>query len=248
MSKFVDTLRKKMKIKHVFPCPSNAYGPGTVLMYEKKSGYTRTCFGWAVLGVSKDEYPKHWISSNLANVAKVGSIEFKIRLSAKEKLNIGTEFSTSSACKIGLSNGKQFDINANIGTLVDNTQKGACAREIRKRKSANPRADFYLSLITYSYDLEFQIKTETGWILSANIPQDVFDIITPKIDISLDKKESYSVSGNQLFVGFNGDQIPLPDFRLEFPAAAYLKSMNTMINRKMPDRPALLNISSLFNK
>jgi hypothetical protein len=248
MSKFVDTLQGKMKIKHVFPCPSNAYGPGTVLMYEKKSGYTRTCFGWEVLGIPKEKYPKYWIISNLANVAREGSIEFKIKLSEKEKLDIGTEFNTASACKIALSNGRQFDISADIGTLVDNTQKGACARAIRKRKSANHRADFYLSLITYSYDLEFQIKTEMGWILSAKIPQGVFDIITPKIDISLDKKESYSVSGKQLFVGFNGDQIPIPASTLKLPAAAYYKSMNTMITRKMPDRAALLNISSLFIK
>jgi hypothetical protein len=60
----------------------------------------------------------------------------------------------------------------------------------------NPKAEFYLSLITYSYDLEFQIKTKTGWMLSAKIPQEVFDIIAAKIDISIDKKRAFRYPGN----------------------------------------------------
>jgi hypothetical protein len=41
--KYVKSVQENLGIQHVYKRPTTAYGPGTVVMYDKNSDYTGTC-------------------------------------------------------------------------------------------------------------------------------------------------------------------------------------------------------------
>lgn len=256
MSKYEKTLRKKLRIAHVFPAPNSAYGPGMVLMHTRKSGYTKALFGWDVLGISEAQYQSSWIASNLPDVQRSTTMSFKIALSEAEIAKLDAEFQTASECTIGFTNGKQYDTRGRLAEMIKNIISSPNREEIENKRRANPDADFILTLVSYGYSFEFNVKTSSGWKASAVIPETVLDVIAPKIEFSLSKTDCFSMTGKDLFVGFNGDAIPyIDDSRPMIASDGGSKRIATRVSiddllgeKRVVAKPTsrVLNITSLF--
>jgi hypothetical protein len=243
-----------MKIEHVFAIPSKAYGPGAVLLYTKKGGYTRCVWPWDVIGKSENEYPNELITSESTVIQKSGNKEFEIFLNAKEiaqaKAEAGIQNITS--CKIALANGFQQDIKTTFKIIYDNiTSNPACRQQIILRHLQNPGSKVILVIQTFSYDIDFMVNTDKGWKASAEIPESVLKVVTAKIGIDSSSGESLALSGKGVVVGFNGD--PLTPI---FEAAKRLNKGPLMSSPKIAFRelekqlllkkPGLIDITKLF--
>jgi hypothetical protein len=206
---YVKSIRKTLKIEHVFSRPASAYGPGSVVMYEKKSGYTGVCLSeWIIEEADIRSYP----------IAKFGisdsaTISFDLNLNAQDRAKIGVGFEDISKIEIALSNGKQMEIITDLKEAFRKIETGTCGNNCRALREEHPKSRFYFIRVVYAYDLEATIKRKNGTTIEGEVPQEVLKVVAAKIGIGFGQDERVDISGEKLYIGFNGTPRTIaPDF------------------------------------
>lgn len=226
-------VRKNLRIEHVYDRPSTAYGPATVVLYTKNSGHTRACWAWQLLkldfgNIKENDYKskaevcrKNLVSFPITDVKikKTGHIKIGIKLSAQDKAKLSAEYHKISEVSIDLTNGCQYEAPATIKELEEMISKFSCDDSILLRLSRNPKAKVFLVLTTYGYDIDISVKVGKEWKFESELPPEVLDVISAKLNINAKKDKELRVYGNQLYIGFNGD----PLFFLEKKTESQMK-------------------------
>lgn len=202
---YVKAIQKNLQIEHVLSRPTTEYGPGCVVMYEDKSGYTGVCDpGW-IIGT---EAPK---VSPIADVGitKDTVIDFKLDLSAQDKAKIGAEYQHISHLTLMLTNGHQAEIITDLEKAFNEIGTGKCKTNAKTLKLNHPGSKFYFVRVAYAYDFEISIKNENGTKVSGEIPDDVLAVIDAKVGLGFSIKNIYQqkMTGKGLYVGFNGTPV-----------------------------------------
>jgi len=237
---YVKFLKSKLKIEHVFSIPSKAYGPGSVLLFTEESGYTRICYPESVLNITRDEYEKNSLNSfETPEIKNVSKQEIKISLSSEDKMKVGLEYSKITVCKIEMKNGKLYELISKypISKILKNLKSDDLSNkaDIEARLKSNPTGKAYLALTTYGYDIDFKINVDNVWKSSAEIPQNVLKVIVPKVGIGISNFSEMTLSGKDIFVGFNGDPV------------AYSGTME-QIGKSLSINAAVVDVTELFKK
>jgi len=206
---YVKTIRKTLKIEYVFSRPSSAYGPGSVVMYEKKSGYTGVCLPEWIIGA---EQP---IVNPIADVgiSQNMTINFNLTLNAQDRARIGAEYNDISEVVIALTNGHQAEIITDLEEAFNRIGTGTCGNNCRALREVHPKSRFYFVRVAYAYDLEATIKRKNGTTIEGEIPQEVLKLVAAKIGIGFEQDKRLDLSGEKLYIGFNGTPRKItPDF------------------------------------
>lgn len=198
---------KELKIQYVFSIPSAAYGPGTIFVYTKPSGYIGVCNPWEILGINELEYPTRLKEYYLPNLKKSINKGIDITLSEEEKLNIGVGYKNTKSIELIMTNGKLFVVDANLADMFENAKNGDNIRNILAAKKLYPRGKIFLAVNMIGYDIECKLKNDSGTEISGKIPLSVLKILMPKIGISWYKESEYSMAGRSIYIGFNGGKI-----------------------------------------
>lgn len=207
-------VQKKLKIKHVFSRPATAYGPGSIVIYTKDTGYTNTCYpewtiGKSMEDIRKTEYKEDSIAD--LSVKKTAELEFDIKLDANERGKIGSRYEDISKVKLTLDKGKQFELKTPIQTIYDNAKNNpSCSSNLKHRYNSNPDGKFYLVIVAYAYSMGYSVEDKTGLRIDGEIPADLLKILSAKAGIKLEANEKFEFQGENLFIGFNGDIVPSP--------------------------------------
>ncbi len=223
-STWAPAVKDTIRIEHVYNKPSIAYGPATVVLYTKASGYTRACWPWQLLdmkfeGIDERDYKsKAEIYHNClvkypiadVKIGTSGEIKFGIKLDAREKAKLSAGFQRISEIRIELTDGSQYEAPATINELYEKIKQNGCQDAIRERLRAHPKAKVYLVLTTYGYDINISVKIGNEWKAAADLPKEVLDVISAKLNLNIKKDKELKTYGKQLFVGFNGDAMSLP--------------------------------------
>ncbi len=211
---YQEQVQNKLKIKHVFSRPSTAYGPGSIVLYTKDTGYTNTCYpewtiGKAMEDIRKTEYKEDSIAD--LSVKKTAELEFDIKLDANERGKIGSKYEDISKVKLTLDKGKQFELKTPIQTIYDNAKNNSsCSSNMKLRYNSNPDGKFYLVIVAYAYNMDYSVEDKAGLRIDGEIPAGVLKILSAKAGIKLEANEEFKLQGENLFIGFNGDIVPSP--------------------------------------
>lgn len=193
-------IRKNLGIEHVFSRPTTAYGPGAVVMFEKKSGYTGVCLPAWTIG---NQLP---IISPIADIAvsKSSTIGLKVDLNAKEKAKVGVNYEDISEIIMTFVNGCQYEIMTDLEAAFNKMGQGTCGGNCRVLLKEHPESRLYFIRVVYAYDLDVKIKRKNGVTLNGEIPKEVLDVVSAKIGINIESKVDQGISGKGLYIGFNG--------------------------------------------
>ncbi len=202
---YVKAVQKNLQIEHVLSRPTTEYGPGCVVMYEDKSGYTGVCNAGWIIGTEAPQI------SPIADVgiSKDAVIDFKLNLSAQDKAKIGAEYQHISHLTLMLTNGHQAEIITDLQKAFNEIGTGICGGNAKTLKSNHPGSKFYFVRVAYAYDFDVSIKNENGTTVSGEIPDDVLTVINAKVGLGFNIKDIYEqkMTGKGLYVGFNGTPV-----------------------------------------
>ncbi|MCB1158122.1 MAG: hypothetical protein H7A25_09715 [Leptospiraceae bacterium] len=205
---FVKSVKQNMNLEHVYSRPSAAYGPGTIVYYTEKSGYSRACWAWELMELPKESYTGLLIKNPIAggNIKSNSNISFNLDLDAKKLAKLKTNFKSVSEMKVVLKNGKQYDLELSIGKLFRALKRedNECRLSLKAIKSANPDAQLYMVLTTFAYDIDYSVKTDKGWVSSAKVSKELLKQINNEIQLSGGGDGGAEISGKQMFIGFTG--------------------------------------------
>ena len=198
-------VRKNLGIEHVFARPTTAYGPGAVVMHEKKSGYTGVCLPEWIIGAQTP------VISSIADISisKNSTIGFNINLNAEDKAKVGAEYENISGVTLTLVNGHQAEIMTDLVAAFSEIDKGVCAGNCRVLAAEHPESRFYFIRVAYAYDLDVKIKTKQGTTLSGEIPKEVLQVVGAKIGFNIESTLEQGLTGKGLYIGFNGTPRPV---------------------------------------
>jgi len=204
--KYVKTIQKTLKIEHVFSRPASAYGPGSVVMYEKKSGYTGVCLSEWIIG---DVQP---VVSPIADfgISQNMTIDFNLKLNAQDRAKIGAEYHDISEITLALTNGHQEEIITDLEEAFKRIGTGTCGNNCKVLKEEHPKSRFYFIRVAYAYDLEATIKRKNGASIEGEIPQEVLKLVAAKIGIGFEQNKHLDLSGENMYIGFNGTPRKIP--------------------------------------
>ncbi|MFX0196684.1 MAG: hypothetical protein ACFFCW_11210 [Candidatus Hodarchaeota archaeon] len=197
---YVKAVRKHMRIEHVFSRPSTAYGPGSLVMYEKKSGYTGVCLPAWIIG---EEQPKEDDIAEFG-ISKEATISFKVDLNVQDRAKLGQGYSDISKVNLVLKDGKQAEIITDLKKAFDEMGKGKCLGNYEELIKGHPKAKFYFIRVAYFYNLGVEIERENGLKVSGEIPKETLGVIGANIGLDIEHFLKMSISGEGLFIGFNG--------------------------------------------
>ncbi len=202
-------VEKTMGIEHVYSRPSTAYGPATVVLYTKASGYTRACWPWQLLdmkfeGIDESDYKSKaeiyhncLVKNPIADVTigTSGEIKLGIKLGARDKAKLSAGYQRISDMRIEFTCGSQYEAPTTINKLYKKMKKNGCQDAIRERLRAHPKAKVYLVLTTYGYNINVSVKRGNKWEAAADLPKEVLDVISSKLNINIKKDRELKTYG-----------------------------------------------------
>jgi hypothetical protein len=253
---YEDSIRREMKIEHVFSVPSNAHLPGTVLQYTEASGYQRVCFPYETLNIQKEDYMGLLKESKMADSGSVSSntINFNMDLTAEEVGKASTEFKRISGMRLVLKNGRQMEAEVNLGKLFKNLkdESNACNQSIKTILEIRPEGKIILVMTMYAYDLSYSLNVDNNWRSDIELTALAKEKISSKLNMNMGSNSDLQLSGEKLYIGFNG--LPAPVDKITFHKIGKenttMQGLQSMLNNTGSTKEKIrsLDLTEIFSK
>lgn len=232
-----NTISYGLKIEHIFTPPSNEYHPYSLLHYGEKSGYTMLCGADVLSDIPEENLTSELKESRIANTNLAsGSIsKFGINLTKADVGSAGIDYANIKFLQISLTNGKKITMpSMRMYIAKENLQKSRCKEEIRIYSQANKESQYFIPNSMYKYTIKSTILDQDGLDITAKVPPTLQRIIFAKAGIQFAGTASMQVSGENLYIGFNGLSVTDSFFAIE--------------SKGLKPKNIVLNVTDLINK
>ncbi len=233
---YEDFVKNEMKIQHVFPLPSNAWLPGTLVQYTKESGYQKVCNGWDILGKTKEDYSLLLIENQISDTGMKSdsSVVLDLQLTQDDWGKLGADYKKAKGVQMNLRNGKMFTLENGVGRMwkAINDVERDCIHNLGAFLESNPNAEIYLILSAFSYDISYSVVGDSSSNTGLDLSPQAKEFLQAKLNakLSTESKSDFQIVGEKLFIGFNGLKKKVTNEQMA--AAGYstnLKSLQSML-------------------
>ncbi|ASF47768.1 hypothetical protein CEK71_17795 [Methylovulum psychrotolerans] len=220
-----------MDIEYVFVPPNSIYYPYTLLSYTDKSGFNQACPAELVLGKTHDEIKK--LDNDDNNIAsfkntKSESKSYSLDLDSKIKAKLGAKYTDLDHFNISLRKGKKIEFYENLDSVIENIIKN-CGANIRIAIKNNPEFKYFLPTSVFRYDIDFDLQTKNNTKITGELPYEVFQVISAKLGINSGNDNNQSLTGEHMFIGFNGIPMEATIEELILSNRAYIAALANIL-------------------
>ncbi len=203
-----------LKIQHVFSRPSRAYGPGSIVFYDKEQGYTGVCLPRWIIGRTVPK--KNAIAATSSS--QQSKYNFSMTLSAADRAKLGAKLEGTTDISVKLENGYQYEVLVDWATVESRIMKGPCKSNILRKLRLYPKGKIIFIQSVYGFDFSVEVMTSQKTKLSAKASAEVLKAVAPELSAGDFTVTKSSLVGKNLFIGFNGDPITSADLQVKMNA------------------------------